>query len=721
MRGGGGASARCAPIARALPRVDRARASTTARALARVAPPWRAPVALESLGARRARGLVGTAAARAGRVVASASDDAEEDDVDRVVDANDFESEDADEGAVRAADEAVVGARVDADVDELLSSVRTTTTWGGDWAEFVIFLARLQALGYSGVNADEIVVAAGDSKTPEWARGVSGGGDDAAAGADSESEFESDEEDLTPSDPGEIKRLALSFARDRPDLFSRLPESLVYQLIDWPLPRRLNNRKLNAGLQRLRASMSMDVSHLRGKCSACDKLQDRQENPALQLSDLLRVLLVLNDIDDPDEFADLPSKELASDCVRRLLRLAESPKPPPEEMPIDTSKVSTAKSSTGRRSFDDRPPRYDDRGRGRGRGDSFRGQRRDDWGRGGGSYERRDDRAPRFERRDDRGGYERRRDDGPPRFERRDRDDRREEFGSRFDDRRSDDRFGDRGGRGRGGYEGRGGRGGRGRGFDDDRRQSFDRFDDRPPRFERRDGGGRGGDFGGRFDDRGGRGGGRFEIEAIASAVAVADAFGDRGGGRFGDRDGVAVADVSATAAAVASATGTAVAVVDVSATAAVAVDAILSATATTSTIAHHGALSTIGEARTGANSAVVSTIAAPSEIPSALASVSTTTPVLATTTKATAPVRSVALSTTTTVVRHRETIVAALSTTVDDRRLAIPANAVPRTTFKSGVKTPATTSIAAAGDRAITSLKVSFIRIRSTFFHASA
>ena len=538
MRGGGVASARCAPIARALPRVDRARASTTARALARVASPWRAPVALESLGARRARGSVGTAAARAGRVVASASDDAEEDDVDRVVDANDFESEDADEGAVRAADEAVVGARVDADVDELLSSVRTTTTWGGDWAEFVIFLARLQALGYSGVNADEIVVAAGDSKTPEWARGVSGGGDDAAAGADSESEFESDEEDLTPSDPGEIKRLALSFARDRPDLFSRLPESLVYQLIDWPLPRRLNNRKLNAGLQRLRASMSMDVSHLRGKCSACDKLQDRQENPALQLSDLLRVLLVLNDIDDPDEFADLPSKELASDCVRRLLRLAESPKPPPEEMPIDTSKVSTAKSSTGRRSFDDRPPRYDDRGRGRGRGDSFRGQRRDDWGRGGGSYERRDDRAPRFERRDDRGGYERRRDDGPPRFERRDRDDRREEFGSRFDDRRSDDRFGDRGGRGRGGYEGRGGRGGRGRGFDDDRRQYFDRFDDRPPRFERRDGGGRGGDFGGRFDDRGGRGGGRFEDRGERFGGRDGGRFGGRGGDRFGDRDG---------------------------------------------------------------------------------------------------------------------------------------------------------------------------------------
>lgn len=536
MRGGGGvASARCAPIARAIPRVARARASTTARGLARVGATRRAPVALESLGARGARASLGTAAARAGRVVASASDDAEEDGVDRVVDADDFESDDADEDAAREASEAVVGARVDGDADELLSSVRTTTTWGGHWAEFVVFLARLQALGYSGANTDEIVVAAGDSKTPEWARGVSGGGAAAAAAAaaaESESEFE----DLTPSDPGEIKRLALSFARDRPDLFSRLPESLVYQLIDWPLPRRLNNRKLNAGLQRLRASMSMDVSHLRGKCSACDKInKDRQENPALQLSDLLRVLLVLNDIEDPDEFADLPSKELASDCVRRLLRLAESPKPPPEEMPIDTSTVSIAKESTGRRSFDDRPPRYDDRGRGRGRGDSFRGQRRDDWGRAGGSYERRDDRAPRFERRDDRGGYERRRDDGPPRFERRDRDDRREEFGSRFDDRRSDDRFGDRGGRGRGGYEGRGGRGGRGRGFDDDRRQSFDRFDDRPPRFERRDGGGRGGDFGGRFEDRGerfgGRGGGRFGGHGGGR-------FGDRDGGRFGDRDG---------------------------------------------------------------------------------------------------------------------------------------------------------------------------------------
>lgn len=97
----------------------------------------------ELFGVWCARGLVGTAAARAGRVVVLVSDDVEEDDVDCVVDVNDFESEDVDEGVVCVVDEVVVGARVDVDVDELLSSVRTTTTWGGDWVEFVIFFVCL--------------------------------------------------------------------------------------------------------------------------------------------------------------------------------------------------------------------------------------------------------------------------------------------------------------------------------------------------------------------------------------------------------------------------------------------------------------------------------------------------------------------------------------------------------------------------------------------------
>ena len=612
----------------------------------------------------------------------------------------------------------MVGARVDGDADELLSSVRTTTTWGGHWAEFVVFLARLQALGYSGANTDEIVVAAGDSKTPEWARGVSGGGAAAAAAAaaaESESEFE----DLTPSDPGEIKRLALSFARDRPDLFSRLPESLVYQLIDWPLPRRLNNRKLNAGLQRLRASMSMDVSHLRGKCSACDKInKDRQENPALQLSDLLRVLLVLNDIEDPDEFADLPSKELASDCVRRLLRLAESPKPPPEEMPIDTSTVSTAKSN----------PRDEDRSttdrlattiavavaaaailseaKGETTGEEAVDRTKEE------TTGRRGSNAAMIAV--DTNGEETT-----------GRRDLSAETGT-IEERSSeaDSTTGARTIASATAVDAA---------VVDTKVAvvvaaavaALTTIDVNPSigsTIVRRDSSAETAVVAAVTSAA------ASKIEANASAVAAAVALAVTAA----DASATATAVASATgtavdlkiAAAVALATGTAVAAADVSATAVVAVDAILSAIATTSTIAHRGALSTIGEARTGANSVVVSTIAAPSEIPSALASVSTTTPVLATTTKATAPVRSAALSTTTTVVRRRETIVAALSTTVDDRRLAIPANAGPRTTFKSGVKTPATTSTAAAGDRAITCLirvSSSFIRIRSTFFHASA
>ncbi|OUS49042.1 hypothetical protein BE221DRAFT_61183, partial [Ostreococcus tauri] len=32
---------------------------------------------------------------------------------------------------------------------EALPGVQTTTTWGGDWAEFVVFMARLRELGYT--------------------------------------------------------------------------------------------------------------------------------------------------------------------------------------------------------------------------------------------------------------------------------------------------------------------------------------------------------------------------------------------------------------------------------------------------------------------------------------------------------------------------------------------------------------------------------------------
>ena len=392
---------------------------------------------------------------------------------------------------------------VDADVDALLSSVKTTTTWGGDWAEFVIFLARLQAMGYSGASADVVPSAGngGDSKVPEWARGVSGGAKTIRSAPASEEEDNEEEEDLTPTDSGEIKRLALSFCRDRPDLYARLPERLVYQLIDWPIARSMNNRKLNAGVQRLRQSLDMDPSHLRGKCSACDKIQERQANPALQLSDLMRVLLALSEIDDPEEYAELPPKEAASEVIRRLLRAADSPKPSPENMPVDTSTVSIkSTSSDRRRRFDDGGGRgrgrgrgRDEGGRGRGRGrdyDSWDGDRRNRrFGEGGGDFNRRE------------GGFDRRRDEyrgggggggwneRPPRYDNRDDRNQRGEFGSRFS--RSDGGYdaGERGG-GRGGFdrrrdEYRGGGGGR-----NERRPRYDDRDDRNQR----------GEFGSRFN-----------------------------------------------------------------------------------------------------------------------------------------------------------------------------------------------------------------------------
>ena len=373
---------------------------------------------------------------------------------------------------------------VDADVDALLSSVKTTTTGGGDWAEFVIFLARLQAMGYSGASADVVPSAGngGDSKVPEWARGVSGGAKTIRSAPASEEEDNEEEEDLTPTDSGEIKRLALSFCRDRPDLYARLPERLVYQLIDWPIARSMNNRKLNAGVQRLRQSLDMDPSHLRGKCSACDKIQERQANPALQLSDLMRVLLALSEIDDPEEYAELPPKEAASEVIRRLLRAADSPKPSPENMPVDTSTVSMKSTySDRRRRFDDGGGRgrgrgrgRDEGGRGRGRGrgrdyDSWDGDRRNRrFGEGGGDFNRRE------------GGFDRRRDEyrgggggggwneRPPRYDNRDDRNQRGEFGSRFN--RSDD--------GRASFRNRDG-------FGEGNRGARDRFDD-TPRGERR-------------------------------------------------------------------------------------------------------------------------------------------------------------------------------------------------------------------------------------------
>ena len=477
------------------------------------------------VGARRRGGFA--AASRSSswfttRAMGDDDEDGENDDMEMFAD-DDDDDDDVEDRRVMGSG----GVNVDADVDALLSSVTSSTTWGGDWPELVIFLARLQALGYSGVKLEgEDEDSERTTAPPEWARAVSSEPPKIASlggGAD-----DGDEVDLTPSDAGEVKRLVLAFCRDRPDLFSRLPDQLVYQLIDWPLPRKLNNRKVNAGLQRLRSAMGMDVNHLRGKCSACDKLSDRKPNPILQLSDFMRVLLALSEVEEPDEFPDLPSKDLASDALRRLMRIADSEKPAEEDMPKDTSRA-LPRSERNDREF---RPRWDeDRRGGGGYGGRGGGRYGDDDRRGGrggrgGRYGDRDrdfdrpprrsfdrDDRPRFERRDDFGGGGRGRGrdfdddrgfDRRPRFDRGDRDD----FGG--------------GGRGRGRFERDDfGGGGRGRGrFDRGDRDDRDGggFDRRPPRVDRGDrddfGGGRGRgrfDRGDRDDFGGGRGRGRFD------------------------------------------------------------------------------------------------------------------------------------------------------------------------------------------------------------------
>jgi len=469
------------------------------------------------------------------------ADDDEGDEIDGI-DFDDDEEDLSANGAVKAS----TGVSVDAAVDELLSSVKSTTTWGGDWPEFVILLARLQALGYSGAKLEgEEDDSERTTKPPEWARAVAEPPKNAST---SSGDSQNNEEDLTPTDAGEVKRLVLAFCRDRPDLFAKLPERLVYQLIDWPLPRKMNNRKLNAGMQRLRSGFDMDIGHLRGKCSATDKLSDRPMNPILQLSDFMRVILALSEIQDPAEFpgTEFPSKDLASDALRRLLRLADSEKPAPENMPKDTS-IAPPRSERSDREFrprwdEDRGGSFGGRGGGRfdadrrgGRGGRFGDRDRDFDDRPPRRSFDRDDR-PRFERRDDFGGRGggRSRDFGDREgggFERRPRFDRdRDEFaGGRGRDR--DDFSG--GGRGRPSFGERDGENREGGGFE--RRPRFDR--------ERDDfGGGRGrGSFGVREDeDRegGGRGRARFDRDERDDRPRFErrDDFGSRGG-RFGDRE----------------------------------------------------------------------------------------------------------------------------------------------------------------------------------------
>ncbi|WP_162469824.1 DEAD/DEAH box helicase [Streptomyces adustus] len=190
--------------------------------------------------------------------------------------------------------------------------------------------------------------------------------------------------------------------------------------------------------------------------------------------------------------------EAQSEAAQAVAEVSVPEQPAAQDVDRAEREERTAASSSSSSSYE----RRDDRGgfnrdrrddRGGDRGGFRRDDRRDDRGgdRGGRSFERRDDRGGRsFERRDDRGGFSRdRRDDrGGDRGGRSFGGDRDRGF-ERRDDRggRSFERRDDRGGFNRDRRDDRGGDRG-GRSFGGDRDRGFERRDDRGGRsFERRD------------------------------------------------------------------------------------------------------------------------------------------------------------------------------------------------------------------------------------------
>ncbi|WP_030685717.1 DEAD/DEAH box helicase [Streptomyces sp. NRRL B-1347] len=186
-----------------------------------------------------------------------------------------------------------------------------------------------------------------------------------------------------------------------------------------------------------------------------------------------------------------PAEALAAAAAETAAEAA-SAEAEPVALPEQTDQPQAERTEGDRPSYDRRPARDDRGGRSFERRDDRGGfQRRDDRrdDRGGRSFDRdrRDDRGGRsFERRDDRGGFQRRDDRGDRGgFQR--RDDRRDDRGGRSFDR---DRRDDRGGRSferrddRGGFQRRDDRGGFQR---RDERPSGHRGSDRPFNRDRRD------------------------------------------------------------------------------------------------------------------------------------------------------------------------------------------------------------------------------------------
>ena len=182
-----------------------------------------------------------------------------------------------------------------------------------------------------------------DSNVPAWARGVVDYKEEEQDGPTSSSTSSDDEEgnfksvlrgefeDLTITDLGDRKRMIIAFCRDRRDIFdSAVTEAQLYQLLDWPIPKPLASRNSYLRCSRLRQSFSEWITtHWRGKCTSLNGSTKIQAvNPTLHLPYLMRIIMSLSYIEEPDQFRDLPPKKVASSVLRSIMEKAILPKDP---------------------------------------------------------------------------------------------------------------------------------------------------------------------------------------------------------------------------------------------------------------------------------------------------------------------------------------------------------------------------------------------------------
>ena len=82
-------------------------------------------------------------------------------------------------------------------------------------------------------------------------------------------------------------------------------------------------------MSRLANAFQVDCSHWRGKRTSLNGSTKIQAvNPTLHFTDLMRIIMSLSYIEEPDQFRDLPPKKVASSVLRSIMEKAILPKDP---------------------------------------------------------------------------------------------------------------------------------------------------------------------------------------------------------------------------------------------------------------------------------------------------------------------------------------------------------------------------------------------------------